>query len=146
MSQLKELTFITQAGGSQTVTLQNYRNQDAIESWSDPDKAISGKLRQNLRGTRGQYRLSYSHSTEASVFRNLLTNIATDLLGNEDSIILEEDGQQRIVVPTDNFMQQLEYSNTISNYKPVLEFYDVGLGRSAGTYVETGYVTQGYVE
>jgi hypothetical protein len=117
-----------------------------IESWSEPDKAISGKLRQNIRGTRGQYRLSYSHSTEPATFRNLLNNIATDLLGSEDSIVIEQDGRQRVVVPTDNFMQQLEYTNTISNYKPILEFYDIGLGRASGTYVETGYVTQGYVE
>lgn len=149
MSQLTQITFVTQAGGSQTLTLQNYVNETSIESWKEPDKALSGKLRQNLRGTRGRYRLSYGHSTEATAFRNLLNNITADLESGIENITLSEDSDlsnARVVVPTESFKKQLQYRNQITDFKPILEFVDVGLNRSTGTYVEAGYVELGYVE
>lgn len=149
MSQLKHITFNTKAGGEQTLRLQDYESGEQLEYWSEADKALSGKLRHNMRGSRGVYRIEYRHCMQASKYRSVLNNIVSDLTSGEDSITLSE-GQDlsnaRVVTPTEDFMQRLEYRNTITGFFPTLEFKDVGESRVTGSYVETGYVEPGYVE
>lgn len=149
MSQLKEITFYTIAGGEQTVKVQHYESTTDLEFWGENDRAVSGKIRHNLRGARGKYRLSYDHSTEATIYRSVLNNIMADLSSGEESITISEGSSlsgARVVVPTEEFRQQLEYVNQISGFMPVMEFVDNGLNRLASRYVDAGYVTGGYVE
>lgn len=145
---ITNLTFNTIAGGTQTIALQDYDDSTEIEFWRSNDKALSGKLRQNMRGSRGVFRIEYEKCIQQSQYRMLYNNIVSDLQ-TEDSITLSE-GQDlagaRVVVPTEQFRQQIKYSNQIGNFVPDMEFRDITLNRSAGTYVEAGFVTNGYVE
>lgn len=146
---LTHITFNTISGGTQTIALQDYGNNKDIEYWGENDVAISGKIRQNIRGSRGIYSIEYEKCIQQSEYRALYNNIVADLENGEDSITISE-GQtlasSRVVVPTDQFMQQIEYSNQIGNFVPDMEFTDAGINRLDSRYVETGYVTDGYVE
>lgn len=149
MSQLKYITFNTIAGGEQTIALQDYGNSKQLEYWQGNDKAISGKIRHNIRGSQGVYRVQYEKCIQQSEYRTLYNNILADLTSGEDSITISE-GQDlsnaRVVVPTNTFKQQITYSNQLGNFIPDMEFEDAGLNRLDGQYVETGFVTAGYVE
>lgn len=150
MSQLKKITFFTVAGGEQTVNVQHYESKTDIEFWGENDRAVSGKIRHNLRGIRSRFRLSYDHSTEAATYRSILNNIMTDLAGGETEITISEGSdltEAKSVVPTDEFMQRLEYVSQITGFMPAMEF--VGAGKSSastGGWVEVGWVNPGWVE
>lgn len=149
MSQLKYITFNTIAGGEQTIALQDYDNTKRLEYWQGNDKAISGKIRHNIRGSHGVYRVQYEKCIQQSEYRTLYNNILADLTSGEDSITISE-GQDlsnaRVVVPTNTFNQQIEYSNQLGNFIPDMEFEDAGLNRLDGQYIEDGYIESGYIE
>lgn len=146
MSKLEEITIITQAGGSQTIKLQDYENSKDFEYWSEADKALSGKLRQNMRGSRGVYSLQYEQCIQPSVFRSVYNNVVSDLTGGEGDITIVEDGQYRVVVPTERFSQQIAYARQLGGYVPDMEFQDAGINRLDGRYIEEGYIEEGYIE
>lgn len=142
---LSEITIQTVAGGQQTITLQNYDKGTDVEYWRDNDKAVSGKYRHNLRGNRARYHLRYDACKQPAVFLSIINNIVADLTGGQDDITLIEDGDYRVVVPTDSFLSAIEYASQIGEYVPDMEFIDAEINSLDGTYVEAGYVTAGYV-
>lgn len=149
MSSLKTITFSTVAGGTQTLRLQNYEKTTVIEHWGTPDRAVSGKLRQNVRGTRQRYRIEYEHCIEGTEYRSLFNNIISDLTGGEESIVLSEGSSlsdTRVVVPTEEFIERMEYSRTIISFMPMMEFEDKALDNAAGGWVEADWVESDWVE
>lgn len=148
MSQLKNITFFTIAGGQQTLRLQHYQSGNGLEYWKDNDIAISGKVKHNLRGARGTWRIEYEHCIQGAVYRSILNNIMSDL-STKDSIVISEGSDLaggRVVVPTENFNKLLQYGQSILQFNPTMEFRDVTLNHFGNPYVESGYVETGYVE
>lgn len=149
MSQLRYLTFYTVAGGEQTVKLQDYASEERVEMWAPADTALSGRKRQNVKGMRGQYRLSYRQSLEPAVYRSVYNNIVSDLTGGRESITISEGqdlSQARVVVATDAFLHAVQYASQIGEFVPSMEFMDQEISRLTGRYVAEGYVDEGYVE
>lgn len=76
------------------------------------DKALSGKLRQNLRGYRPKIELSYGQGTQPTRMRNLFNDIITAFVtNNADSITFYPDASL-----ADNFEVVLEDSSYNTNY------------------------------
>lgn len=149
MSILKQITFYTKSGGQQTLTVQDYEATTDIEYWRDPDFALSGFLRQNMRGSRRKYSVSYKECTDPATYRTLFNNIVSDLHGGSSTITVSEGADltnARSVVPTDRFSYAINYRNQLSSFVPDIELVDVGINRLDGTYIATGYVATGYVE
>lgn len=151
MSQVRSITVTTVSGGEQTVQLQNYNVQNIIEFWGDSfDRALSGKHRQRVRGQRERFVIDYESCIEQSEYRTLFNNIVTDLLNGREDFTVYEDGDSSelaIVVPSEDFIQQIEYSRQIGNFVPRMEFVTKELNATLGeTYVEAGYVQVGYVQ
>lgn len=149
MSQLKYITFSTVAGGTQTLALQDYDKTIQVETWADNDTALSGRKRQNVRGFRRAYRISYQASIEPAAYRAVFNNILTDMLAGEETITVSEGtdlSNAVLVVPTDEFRHAVEYISQISEFVPTLEFIESTVNRFALSYVASGYVDYGYVE
>ena len=146
---ITDITFETVAGGQQTLKVQDYEDRTVIEQWSDADRAVSGKLRHNIKGTRQTFTLRYDHCLEPSAYRTLFNNITADLTGGEDEFVISEgaDLSNAVVVTlTDESRYQMEYTETIGTFAPGMEFKAVSLDTLAGSYYEEGYIEPGYIE
>lgn len=98
------------------------------------NKALSGFLRQNLRGMRTKVSLEYDTNLES----NLLFDLTNDLLEafvnqNADSVTFYPDTSKIASNPDDNFGVVLEngyklltsYTHTIGNFEPTIELISV---------------------
>lgn len=173
MSEVKYISFNTLSGGQQTLAVQDYEKKAQIEFWNDNDKALSGKIRQNIRGIYYVFTIEYEKCIQQDEYRELFNNIVSDMYNIGDTLdwtstdpfwtkserywygrrgetITISEGQDfsnsRVVVPTERFKQMIEYSRQIGNFIPDMEFRESTLDVSTGSYVETGYVEPGYVE
>lgn len=89
------------------------------------NKAISGFLRQNLRGLRTKISIEYESSLEASLLTDLTNDLVTALAdNNNDSVDFLPDASK-----TDSFAVVLEsgyslvtnYNSTVGNFEPTIE-------------------------
>jgi len=146
---LKNITFYTQSGGSQTLKVQDYDVTTDLEDWGRPDKALDGTLRHNIRGIRRSYRIQYRRCLEPDTYRSVFNNIASDLDGGSSFTISEgtDLSNARVVVPAGTFANRIEYGKTIGGYVPDIDVMEAEIVTTTfGSYVESGYVDVGYVQ
>ena len=87
MPKLTDIVVITDSGGTQTLTIQNYTESDELQYWGSTfDEAIDGTLRSNLRSIRRKVELSYQLCTTPDDYRSVCNNIATDLINGAEFI------------------------------------------------------------
>ena len=61
MSKLTNITIVTNAGGTETLTIQNYAETDELQFWGSTfDEALDGSLRSNFRDFRRTVELTYN--------------------------------------------------------------------------------------
>lgn len=104
------------------------------------NKAISGRLRHNLRGLRTKVTINYDSSLENNLLRNLTNDIVGTLTqAGNDSITFYPDaskGDSFEVVLEDGYSLLTAYSDTIGNFEPTLEFIALEEVTSIPSYLE----------
>jgi hypothetical protein len=131
MAKVSNIVVITDAGGTQTLTIQNYSESDELEFFNVPfDKAIDGTLRGNFRDFRKKIGLTYNLCTTPDTYRSICNNIATDLLNGAEFIYIGIDTDNVIrVVLDDGFASRVQYANQHGLFVPKINFtaFDIGL-------------------
>ena len=131
MSKLTNITVVTDAGGTQTLTIQNYAESDELEVWgSTVDEALDGSLRTNFRDFRRKIGLTYNLCTTPDTYRSICNNIATDLINGSTFIYIGIDTNNLIrVVLDDGFASRVQYANQHGLFVPKINFtaFDLGL-------------------
>lgn len=131
MAKLTDIVIITEAGGTETLTIQNYAESDELEFWgSSFDEAIDGTLRSNFRDFRRRIGVTYSLCTTPDDYRRICNNIATDLLNGAEYIYIGIDSDNVIrVVLDDGFASRVQYANQHGLFVPKINFkaYELGL-------------------
>ncbi len=131
MAKLTEIVIITEAGGTETLTIQNYAESDELQFWGSTfDEAIDGTLRSNFRDFRRRVGLTYNLCTTPDDYRRICNNIATDLLNGAEFIYIGIDSDNVIrVVLDDGFASRVQYANQHGLFVPKINFtaYELGL-------------------
>ena len=131
MAKLTEIAIITEAGGTETLTIQNYAESDELQFWGSTfDEAIDGTLRSNFRDFRRRVGLTYNLCTTPDDYRRICNNIATDLLNGAEFIYIGIDSDNVIrVVLDDGFASRVQYANQHGLFVPKINFtaYELGL-------------------
>ena len=131
MSKLTNITVVTDAGGTQTLTIQNYAEADELEFWGSTfDEALDGSLRTNFRDFRRKIGLTYNLCTTPDTYRSICNNIATDLINGSTFIYIGIDTNNLIrVVLDDGFASRVQYANQHGLFVPKINFtaFDLGL-------------------
>lgn len=131
MSKLTNITVVTDAGGTQTLTIQNYAEADELEFWGSTfDEALDGSLRTNFRDFRRKIGLTYNLCTTPDTYRSICNNIATDLINGSTFIYIGIDTNNLIrVVLDDSFASRVQYANQHGLFVPKINFtaFDLGL-------------------
>lgn len=121
-----------------TIKITDMDVSDSMEYWADTpyDKALSGALRQNVRGTRVNVVLSFEASTEKSTFRTLKNNIISS--ASDDYIFFYPDASKtdklEVVVP--KFDYSSVYNKTIGRFVPAIELISYEILSSIPSYLE----------
>ena len=124
MPKLTDIVVITDSGGTQTLTIQNYTESDELQFWGSTfDEAIDGTLRSNLRSIRRKVELSYQLCTTPDDYRSVCNNIATDLINGAEFVYIgiDTDNVFRVVLD-DGFSHRVEYANQHGLFIPKLVF------------------------
>ena len=121
---------ITSAGGTQSLTVQNYSESNELEFFNSPfDEAIDGTLRGNFRGFRKKIGITYNMCATPNTYRSICNNIATDLLNGEESVEVGIDSSSAIEVVLDNgFSNLVQYVNQHGLFIPKINFTALELG------------------
>lgn len=131
MAKLSNIVVITDAGGTQELTIQNYAESDELEFWGSPfDEAIDGTLHSNFRDFRRKIGLTYNLCTTPITYRSICNNIATDLLNGAEFVYIGIDTDNVIrVVLDDDFASRVQYANQHGLFVPKINFtaFDLGL-------------------
>lgn len=131
LSRLTNIVVITDAGGTETLTIQNYAESDDLEFWgSSFDEAIDGSLRSNFRDFRRKISLSYNLCVEPEQFHSICNNISTDLNNGAEFVYIGIDTENVIrVVLDDDFASRVQYANQHGLFIPKINLvaYDIGL-------------------
>lgn len=131
MAKVTNIKIITDAGGEQTLTIQNYTESDELEFFGKPfDEAVSGALRSNFRDFRRKIALTYNLCTTPNAYKSICNNIATDLLNGAEFIYIGIDTNNVIrVVLDDGFASRVQYANQHGLFVPKINFtaYELGL-------------------
>ena len=130
MAKLTEIVIITEAGGTETLTIQNYAESDELQFWGSTfDEAIDGTLRSNFRDFRRRIGLTYNLCTTPDDYRRICNNIATDLLNGAEFIYIGIDSDNVIrVVLDDGFASRVQYANQHGLFVPKINFTAFELG------------------
>ena len=130
MAKLTNIVIITNAGGTQTLTVQNYSESDDLQFWGSPfDEAIDGSLRTNFRNFRRTIGITYNMCTTPNTYNSICNNIATDLLNGEEYVEVGIDSSSAIeVVLDDGFLNRVEYANQHGLFIPKINFTALELG------------------
>ena len=130
MAKVSNIVIITDAGGTQTLTIQNYSESDELEFFNVPfDEAIDGTLRGNFRDFRRKIGLTYNLCTTPNTYRSICNNIATDLLNGAEFIYIGIDTDNVIrVVLDDDFASRVQYANQHGLFVPKINFTAFELG------------------
>ena len=124
MSKLTDIVVITDSGGTQTLTIQNYTETDELQYWGSTfDEAVDGTLRSNLRSIRRKVELTYQLCTTPDDFRGVCNNIAQDLLNGAEFVYIgiDTDNVFRVVLD-DDFAHRVQYANQHGLFIPKLTF------------------------
>jgi len=131
MSKLTNIKVVTDTGGTQTLTIQNYAETDDLQFWGSRfDQALDGSLRGNIRDTRRSISLTYNLCTTPSDYESICNNIATDLIGGASFVYIGIDTNSLIrVVLDDDFAHRVQYANQHGLFVPKITFkaFDLGL-------------------
>lgn len=104
------------------------------------DKALSGKLRQNMRGLRPRASLSYDQSLQSGVWGDLLGDIITAFVTNNvDSITFHPDNNAKsnsFEVVVDESSYSSRYTNTVGLFVPSLTLIALNEITSIPTYLQ----------
>ena len=130
MPKLSQIVIVTDAGGTQTLTIQNYSESDELEFFNVPfDEAIDGTLRGNFRDFRRKIGLTYNLCTTPHTYRSICNNIATDLINGSEFIYIGIDTDNLIrVVLDDGFASRVQYANQHGLFVPKINFTAFELG------------------
>jgi len=149
MSRLQTVTFITEAGGTQTLTLQNFTQSNQLEYFtSNYDEAIDGSLRQNLRGKRVSIELSYELCTEPDTYRDICNNIVDDLTNGLEFVYFGIDTDNLIrVVLDEELIYKAEYANQHGLFIPRLTLKASDINAQVNLVVEDWrFITESVTE
>ena len=131
MSKLTNIIIVTDAGGTETLTVQNYAESDELEFWGKPfDEAIDGTIRSNIDDFRRTISLTYNLCTTPSVFESVCNNILEDLTNGAEFVYIGIDTNNVIrVVLDDDFIHRVQYANQHGLFVPKITFkaYQNGL-------------------
>ena len=125
MSRLQTLTFVTESGGTQTLTIQDYEESEDLIFYegSATDEAIDGSRRTNVRGTRKSFALSYKLSGDPDTFASILNNVITDLTSDLAFVYIGTDTNNLFRVTLDeDTIYKAEYANQHGLFIPKLSF------------------------
>jgi len=130
MPKLTNITIVTDAGGTETLTIQNYAETDELQFWGSTfDEAIDGTLRGNFKDFRKKIGLTYNLCTTPDTYRSICNNIATDLLNGAEFIYIGIDTDNVIrVVLDDGFASRVQYANQHGLFVPKINFTAFELG------------------
>ena len=130
MSKLTNITVVTDAGGTETLTIQNYAETDELQFWGSTfDEALDGSLRTNFRDFRRKIGLTYNLCTTPDTYRSICNNIATDLINGSTFIYIGIDTNNLIrVVLDDGFASRVQYANQHGLFIPKINFTAFNLG------------------
>jgi len=130
LAKLSNIVVITSAGGTQSLTVQNYSESNELEFFNSPfDEAIDGTLRGNFRGFRKKIGITYNMCATPNTYRSICNNIATDLLNGEESVEVGIDSSSAIEVVLDNgFSNLVQYVNQHGLFIPKINFTALELG------------------
>lgn len=138
MARLQEILFVTNSGGTQALTIQDYvETDDLIFFNSNYDEAIDGSLRQNVRDIRRRYEFSYKLCGDPDTFRSIVNNIVTDLTttGLEFFYIgIDTDNLVRVTLD-DQMLYKAQYTNQHGLFLPKLTL----LANELGAVVEVDF-------
>lgn len=128
-------------GQRYTIDIQDYNIDIDPEFYTGSafDKALSGKLRQNLRGLRPSVELRYDRSLQSTRMRNLFNDIVTAFVTNNvDSITFYPDASKadNFEVVLDAGSYRTQYSNTIGRFTPSLTLVSLNEITSIPSYLE----------
>jgi hypothetical protein len=134
LAKVTNIKIITDAGGEQSLTIQNYTESDELEFFGKPfDEAVSGALRSNFRDFRRKIGITYNLCTTPDVYRSVCNNIATDLINGAEFVYIGIDTDNAIrVVLDDGFAKRVEYANQHGLFVPKINFIAYNLGLSIG--------------
>lgn len=131
MAKLSNIVIITDSGGEQELTIQDYSESDELEYWgSQFNEAIDGTLRSNVRDFRRKIGLTYRLCTTPDTYRSICNNIATDLLNGAEFVYIGIDSDNVIKVVLDgDFASRVQYANQHGLFIPKINFtaYELGL-------------------
>ena len=138
MSRLTDITFATDTGGQQELTVQDYEQSYTIEHYGQPyDEALDASLRQNIRGERIRIRVRYELCTDPAQYRSICNNIATDLRNGQNFFYVGIDSSNLIrVVVGDEFAYNVEYAEQHGLFVPAITMVAEELGRSSDVAFE----------
>ncbi len=131
MPKLVNIKVVTDTGGTQTLTIQNYAEADELEFWGSTfEESLDGSLRTNFRDFRRKIGLTYNLCTTPDTYRSICNNIATDLINGATFIYIGIDTNTLIrVVLDDGFASRVQYANQHGLFIPKINFtaFDLGL-------------------
>jgi hypothetical protein len=131
MSKLTDIIVITDSGGTQTLTIQNYSESDELQFWGRPfDQAIDGTIRSNIDDFRRKISLTYNLCTTPAIYESICNNILEDLNNGSEFIYIGIDSDNVIrVVLDDDFAHRVQYANQHGLFVPKITFiaYQNGL-------------------
>jgi len=153
-----QITFQTNSGGTQSVTIQNFEDNTDVEHWGASfDEAINGSLKQNVRGIRKSFKIKYNASRDAVAYREILNNIVTDLTSGLRFfyVSFESSKYYRVVIDSDT-IHKIQYSNQHGLFIPsvCLVSYELGIEvieivfdyrlitEAVTEYIDYGLITQ----
>lgn len=128
-------------GQRYTINIQDYDIDIDPEFYTGSayDEALSGKLRQNLRGLRPSVTLQYDRSIEADKIRDLFDDIITAFVtNNADSVTFYPDASKddNFEVVLDDGSYRTSYSNTIGTFTPSIRLVALNEITSIPSYLE----------
>lgn len=130
MSRLQTITFLTDTGGEQTLTVQDYSEEEQIVFWNQPStQALDGSLRQNTRALRLSFNLKYELCNTPSDFMDIANNIAEDMRNGQEWFYVGIDNSNlfRVVLDGD-FVHKVEYANQHGLFIPKMNMKAYALG------------------
>ena len=130
MAKVSNVIVITDIGGTQELTIQNYSESDELEFFNTPfDEAIDGTLRSNFSDFRRKIGLTYNLCTTPDTYRSVCNNIAADLISGKDFVYIGIDTDSVIrVVLDDDFASRVQYANQHGLFVPKINFTAAELG------------------
>lgn len=123
---------------NRTIKISDMDVSDVMEYWADTpfDKALSGSLRQNIRGSRVNISLRFEASTEKETFRELKNNI---ILSNDDDYVYfypDASKTDKLEVVIEGFDYRSIFNKTIGRFVPSINLKSYNILDSIPSYLE----------